>query len=555
MGLFSFQKSSRRLKNAARLRRIVSVFARYGFQDVAEKAKLGRFLMEKFTSPDLEDFSIAERTRMAFEELGPTFVKLGQVLSQRPDLIPKDFIVEFKKLQDQVPSLGFEEIEKVLQEQFGRDYLKIFKSVEAQPLGAASIAQVHRARLADDSRVVIKVQRPGIEEVIHEDLGILTLLAELLDRYVPEARIYNPRGIVEEFAKSLEQETNFVVEGNNIQRFARNFAADPDIKIPRVYTEYTGRKVLVMEELEGIPLSHSENFEPAGLDRKLILRRGLRCYLRMVFTHGLFHGDLHAGNLFIMPDNKIGLIDFGVVGRLNKKTQTAISNMLLALAEEDYDRLAYLYVDLAPYNDYVDVDRFARNLRDLIAPYIGLSLRHVNIGRLLLDSTAVAARHKLQLPSELVLFFKSVVTIEGMGRVISSDFDFLTHSLEFASELLESRYEPARVTKDFAYVARDVNSLLQTLPRQTKQVFRKINSPDYALKVHVTEAESFKRSIESSSNLIFLGLVIGSLILSASIVAALDQGTGYFGLPVLSLIGYGVAGVFGLLAFYNYIRR
>ncbi len=229
--------------------------------------------------------------------------------------------------------------------------------------------------------------------------------------------------------------------------------------------------------------------------------------------------------------------------------------MLLALADEDYDRLAYLYVELAPYNDDIDVDRFARNLRDLIAPYFGLSLRHVNMGRLLLDSTAIAARHKLQLPSELVLFFKSMVTIEGMARTISPDFDFLAHSLEFASEMIESRYEPAKMAKDLAFVARDVNSLLQHLPRQMKQVIRKVNSPDYSLKIHFTEADDFKRSIEISSNLIFLGMVIGSLILSASVVAALDEGTGYFGLPVLSLVGYGTAGVFGLLAFYNYIRR
>lgn len=555
MDFFVLRKRTRHLKHASRLRRIVSVFSRYGFQDIAEKAKLGRFLVEKFASVDLEDYSMAERTRMAFEELGPTFVKLGQLLSQRPDLVPKEFIAEFKRLQDQVPSLAFSEIEKVVSSHFGDDYSRIFESIDPVPLGAASIAQVHRARLLNGDRVVIKVQRPGIEAIIHEDLGILALLADILENYVPETRIYNPKGIVEEFAKSLEQETNFVVEGNNIRRFARNFAAEPDIKIPRVYVDLTGRQVLVMEELEGIPLSQKEALNQEGIDPEVILKRGLRFYLKMVFTHGMFHGDLHAGNMFVMPNNKIGLIDFGSVGRLNKKTQTAISNMLLALADEDYDRLAYLYVDLAPYTDYVDVDRFARNLRDLISPYFGLSMKHVNIGKLLLDSTAVAARHKLQVPSELVLFFKSMVTIEGMGRIISKDFDFLSHSLEFAQELVQSRYEPSRMAKDMSYVARDVNSLLQTLPRQVKQLFRKVNSPEYALKVNLTDAESMRKSLETSSNLIFLGMIIGSLILSASIVAAFDQGSGYFGLPAVSLIGYGLAFGFGMLAFYNYIKR
>lgn len=554
MDFFVFQKKTRHLKHARRVRTIVSVFSRYGFQDIAEKAKLGRFLIEKFSSVDLENLSLAERARLAFEELGPTFVKLGQLLSQRPDLVPKEFIQEFKRLQDQVPGLPFSDIEKVLKHNY-EDFHKIFESIDPNPLGAASIAQVHRATLTNGNRVVIKVQRPGIEAVIAEDLGVLTFLAEILENYVPETRIYNPRGIVEEFAKSLAQETNFVVEGNNIRRFARNFADEPDIKIPRVYEELTSRKVLVMEELEGIPLSQKEALDQEGIDPEVILKRGLRFYLKMVFNHGLFHGDLHAGNMFVMPNNKIGLIDFGSVGRLNKKTQTAISSMLLALADEDYDRLAYQYVDLAPYTDYVDVDRFARNLRDLIAPYFGLSLRHVNIGKLLLDSTAIAAQHKLQVPSELVLFFKSMVTIEGMGRIISKDFDFLSHSLEFAQEMVQSRYEPTRLAKDMAFVARDVNSLVQTLPRQIKQVFRKVNSPEYALKINFTELDSLRKSLETSSNLIFLGIVIASLILSASIVAAFDQGNGYFGLPVISLIGYSVAGALGLLAFYNYIKR
>ncbi len=318
MAMLSLPKSSsRRLKHAARLKRIVGVFSRYGFQDVAVKAKLGRFLVEKFTSPDLEEFTIAERIRMAFEELGPTFVKLGQVLSQRPDLIPKEFIYEFKKLQDQVPSLAYSEIEQVLAQHFGQNFSQIFKKIDPVPLGAASIAQVHRAELADGQKVVLKIQRPGIQAIIHEDLGILTVLADLLDKYVPETRIYNPRGIVEEFSKSLEQETNFIVEANNLQRFARNFSNDPDIKIPKLYAEYTGHQVLVMEELEGIPLSHMNSLAQEGIVRDLILKHGLRCYLKMVFTHGLFHGDLHAGNIFVMPGNKIGLIDFGLVGRLN----------------------------------------------------------------------------------------------------------------------------------------------------------------------------------------------------------------------------------------------
>lgn len=505
--------------------------------------------------PDVADLSVATRLRMSFEQLGPTFVKLGQLLASRPDLIPEEFIAEFRRLHDQVTTVPFTEIERVLNNHFGAEINEIFLEFDKQPLGAASIAQVYRARLKDGRPVVVKVQRPGIDNVIAEDLSILETLAQLLDRYVPEARLLNPIGVVEEFAKTLALETDFVVEANNIRRFQLNFADEPEIKIPKVYAEFTGKRVLVMEALEGIPLSHRDALDQEGIVPETVLRRGLRAYLKMVFSDGLFHGDLHAGNMFILRDNKIGLIDFGVVGRLNRKTQGAIANMFLALAEEDYDRLAYLYVDLAPYIERVDIDHFARDLRDLIAPYFGLSLKHVNVGRLLLDSTGIAARYGLVLPSELVLFFKSIVTIEGMGRVIVGDFDFMNYALEFASELVKARYDSSKLLKEITSVSREVNLLVGVLPRQMRQLFRRLNNPDWQLKVSIEELAQLNRSVEKSANLTFLGLIIAGLIVSSALFLSHNAGPWILGLPFMSAATLALAGFFGLLAFYNYIKR
>ncbi|MBX7230504.1 MAG: AarF/ABC1/UbiB kinase family protein [Bdellovibrionales bacterium] len=492
---------------------------------------------------------------MCCEKLGPTFVKLGQLLATRPDLIPADYVDEFCKLHDQVPSLPFTEIEKVLVKHFGREWRNVFSSIEEQALGAASIAQVHRAKLLDGSPVVVKIQRPGIESVIREDMSILFFLAEMLERYFPEARPFNPVGIVEEFSKALSLETNFIIEANNIRRFQQNFAKEPHVKIPTVYGDYTGQKVLVMEALDGIPLSQPASLEQEGINPETILRHGLKAYLKMVFSDGLFHGDLHAGNLLVLKENKIGLIDFGVVGRLNNKTQTAIANMLLALAEEDYDRLAYLYVDLAPYNDQVDVDLFARDLRDLIAPYCGLTLKHVNLGKILLDSTFIAARQGLILPSELVLYFKSIVAVEGMGRMIVRDFDFMTFALESANELMRVRYDKTKIFKEASHVTRDLNSFISVLPRQLKQIFRRFNSPDWELKLSIKETEQLRRSIEKTGNLTFLGLVIAGLIVSSALFLQHQQGSWIFGLPLMSALSLGSAGVLGLIAFYNYIKK
>lgn len=489
------------------------MFASHGFHTLAVRAKLGRFVLDRLMAKDMEHLPAPERMRMSFEQLGPTFVKLGQLLATRPDLIPLEYSEEFKKLHDQVPGVPFADIEKSLVAHFGAPLNEIFAAFDETPLAAASIAQVHRARLKDGSEVVVKVQRPGIERVIQDDMQILRGLADLAARYIPESRIYNPQGVIAEFGRSMELETNFVIEANNIRRFSVNFANEPNIKIPRVYGDYTGRRVLVLEALEGIPLSQGRALEQEGIQPEEVLKRGLRAYMKMVYTDGLFHGDLHAGNVLLLPNNQIGLIDFGIVGRLNRKTQTAIAHMFWSLAEEDYDRLAYLYVDLAPFTERVDVDQFARDIRDLIAPYFGLTTKNVNIGRLMLDSTVVAAKHGLILPTELVMFFKSVVSLEGMGRVLLKDFDFLSYSLEFSKDLIQVHMEPKRLFSDASVFARDMNSLVSTLPRQLKQVLRRINDPDFAIQVHSSDLEALRKTMERGYWLQFGGLIIAATIL------------------------------------------
>jgi ubiquinone biosynthesis protein len=547
----------RTLKNASRLRVIVSVFARHGFYNIAERIKLGRFILERLSSATEEDgkYTIAERVRMSFEELGPTFVKLGQLLASRPDLVPEDFVQEFSKLHAKVSPLSFDVIEGVLKEEFGPQLYEYFQSFDPNPIGSASIAQVHRAVLKDGTDVVVKVQRPGIIQTINEDLSVLYFLAELLEKYIEETRTFNPVGIVDEYFKTLDLETNFVVEANNIRRFAQNFASEPKVRIPKVYFPLTTERVLTMEALDGIPLSSEAALRQPGVIPEEIMKLGLKTYLKMVFSDGLFHGDLHAGNFFIFPDNSIGLIDFGVVGRLNGKTQSAIANMLLALSKEDYERLAHEYIDLAPFNDQVNVDLFAKDLRDLVAPFFGLTLKNVNLGKILLKSSSIAARHHVQVPTELMLYFKSLVSIEGLGNKIQRDFDFLQYALQFAGDLIKMQYDPNRMMHDLGQLARESRSLVNSLPRQLNFLLRKINSPAHTFKLQVQDIQDLKRSVELSFNLLFLGLLMGTLILSASYIYVHDKENLLNGFPTLSFIGYLSAGVLGIFAFFNYIRK
>ncbi len=504
---------------------------------------------------DYENFSTAERVRMSFEELGPTFVKLGQLLATRPDLVPEEYVIEFSKLHGNVQPLPFETMQTVLNHEIGA-YLDQFESINPVPIGSASIAQVHKARLKTGEDVVLKIQRPGILDVINDDLGVLYFIAELLVKYVPESRAFNPIAIVDEYFKTLELETNFIVESNNIRRFAANFQKNEDIVIPKVYQDLTTERVLVMEMLKGTPLSEAGALNQPGVDSHEVIKKGLRTYLKMVFFDGLFHGDLHAGNFFIFPHNDIGLIDFGVVGRLNSKTQSSIANMMYALSKEDYDRLAYEYVDLAPFTDQVNIDVFAKELRELIAPYYGLTLKNVNLGKLLMSSAGIASKNKLVVPSELMMFFKSIVAIEGMGRKILKEFDFLQYSIEFAGELIQHQMSPEKIAQDLGQMARESKNFLNNLPRQLHFLIKKLNSPDHNFKFQMVELQDLKKSFESSFNLLFLGIIIASLILSASIIlASKPEGEHILGLPNISFALFLFAAALGLVGFYNYIKK
>ena len=542
-------------RGAARLRTIVGVFASHGFQNLAERARLGQFILRRmFPNVDEEKYTAPERMRMAFEQLGPTFIKFGQLLATRPDLVPEEFVEEFKHLQDNVKSLPFVEIQDLLVRHFG-DVHRIFRQIDSEPLGSASIAQVHRATLMDGTHVVIKVRKPGIVELINEDLNVLYTLASLLNRYVPEVRVFNPVGIVDEFFKTLELETNFVVEANNIRRFHNNFYGEPRIKIPRVFNELSSENILVMEMIEGIRLSQLHQHPEHVLNRDELIRLGLKTYFKMVFKDRFFHGDLHAGNLILMPNQQLGLIDFGVVGRLSDTVRSGIADMLVFLSQEDYENFAATYVELTSDEDAVDVQRFARELRELIAPHFGLSFRQVNLGKLLMKSTRVAAKNGLTVPSELMLFFKSIVTVEGMGRLVVQDFDILSYALEFAQDIVKVKYDPEKVTKDLAIVARDASSLLLTLPRQLKQLLRKMNNPRTAWKISVSELEDLRHSIESSSNLIFLGFVFSSLVLAAAMTLDKVEMNVFAGLPIPTVVFGGFAFVTGIVAFFNYIKK
>lgn len=542
-------------RNAGRLKTIVGVFVRHGFQNIAVKMKLERFSSVEILA-NLEQHTMAERARMSFEELGPTFVKLGQLLASRSDLVPENFVEEFKQLQDQVHPEDFSSVRKTIEEELG-DLSQIFTNINEKPLGSASIAQAHRATLKTGEEVIIKVQRRGIAEVVNDDLGVLHFLAQLLEKHIPESRASNPVGIANEFARTLQLEMNFIIEANNVRRFYDNFENKPAVKIPQVHLSLCTEKVLVQEFLEGEPLSQfkTERWANYSGNQQELLSVILRSFMEMVFRDGIFHGDMHAGNVFVYPNNCMGLVDFGVVGRLNSKTQKAIANMLVAIATEDYDRLAYEYVELSPFSEKIDIDVLSRDLRGALSPYYGLTLKNVNTGLILMNTAVITSKHGLILPSELILFFRSLMALENLGHLIKSDFDLLDFSLDFASDIVKHRYDKEKMGKEFSLLLRESTTLLYSLPRQIKLLFRKINSPDYTFRLHIEEIRGLKKEIGRSSSLIFLGLIISGLVLSSSILVIAQVGFIWFDIPIIAWVGYGLSCFYGFIAFIRYIRR
>lgn len=533
------------VKNVQRLRQIISVFAKHGFADIVDRMNLGKFLPKRLATfaEEQADKTISERLRLAFEELGPTFVKLGQLLSTRPDLLPESYIEEFTRLQDSVQPLPFETVKTIIEEQLGKKLEEAYSSFDPVPIGAASIGQVHTALLKSGEKVVVKVQRPEIEKIIDTDISILAFMAGLLEKYVPESRVIGPKIIVNEFFRTLSYELDFVVEANNMTKMAENLATIPEVVIPKVYKELSTHRILTLERLEGIRVNDTEALDRAGIDRKQVVEIGARAFFKSVMMDGLFHGDLHGGNLFILPGNRLGIIDFGIVGRLSKKSRDQLASMVMALLTEDYEMLCYQYAELGAAPPSIDFDGFQREVRNSLAPYLGLSLADLNAGRILIEATKIATHYQIQVPGDWMLVFKAILTIEGMGRTLDPTFDLLSMGQDLIKDIVKDQYSIQRLSKDFLWVAKDVASLFQILPRQIRWMFRKFNSNDFAFEIKLPELVDIRKQMDLNGRRMSLSILISGLFISSSLALQHSSEKSIGEYPLLSVIFLGMGGL------------
>lgn len=537
------------VRDLPRLHEIASVLIRYGWGDlvrilgisgVLERA--GRVLHWHSTS-EISQLDAPVRIRRALEELGPTFVKLGQLLATRVDMFPPLWIAEFEKLHSQVPAVPYDLLYPDLVAAIKGEPGEVFAEFNPLPLAAASIAQVHRATLKDGTPVVVKIRRPGIEGVIRADLRILDHVAKLLESEVPDSRRYDPVHIVSQFRRSLMRELDLVREARNIDQFARHFAGDPLVKIPRVYWEFTNDRVNVQEEIVGLAGVAPDKLRASGLDPKLLATRGADAVLRMVLEHGFFHADPHPGNMLFLPDNRIGIIDFGMVGMLTHPRRNQIVDMLHALTRKDEQAMLQVLLDWSG-ESVSDEDRLAYDVTELLQNYDDLQLKDLKIGALLNDITALMRDNNLVLPADLTLLFKTLITLEGLGQQLDPEFHMIDHVTPFVERIIQQRYTPQALLARGRKSLRETLDVLADVPRDLRHLLRDMRRGRVKIDLDLKRLDHFGHQLDSASNRLTMGILTASLVVGSSIIMTVEGGPQLFGLPLFGLLGF-------LIAFFN----
>lgn len=503
----------------------------------------------------VEPYTRPEHVRMALEELGVTFMKLGQILSTRSDLLPPEYQVELAKLQDAAPPVPLAEIRERLTAELGRPPEGVFSSFESTPLAAASIGQVHAATLPDGTEVVVKVRRPGAVAQVEADLTILQNLALRANRRWDLAKQYDLVGLVQEFGQDLRHELDYVREGRNAERFAANFVGVTDVRIPRVFWQISTTSVLSLERIRGTKISDVGALARAGLDRKVLAVRSSRILLKMVFEDGLFHADPHPGNFFVQSDGRIGIIDFGLVGIVDEPTREHLVDLLLAISSQDPERLSDAFLDLGMARTHVDRDLLQRDLQRLVGRYYGQPLRDIAIGPLVEDGLAIARRHRLQLPTGFALLLKTVLMSEGMGMLLDPEFQLTSVLTPFAQRLLMRRLSPPQWASRAGGAGMDAARLGIELPRRLRRILGDVERGTLAIGVRPTDTERLVAHAECLVNRLVLGMLDAALIVGlASLMAVYHPAGGTAWLGLFFAIGFVLAVLLAVYLFWTVHR-
>lgn len=497
-------------RNVRRWTEILAVLSKYGLADGFSRLNI-EFIKDRLKSPDGESLarlSQEARIRMTLSELGPTFIKLGQLLSTRPDIVGPKLAEELTKLQSNAPADDYDYVRKTIEDELGQRLEEVFASFNPTPVASASIGQVHRAKLIDGREVVVKVRHQGIESTVNNDLEILAGMAQLAEM-LEDWKAYRPIAVVAEFARMMRRELEFGREERNLQQFAAMFEADVNIRVPKPVGEYCTSQVITMEYIEGIPVSQPELLQTSGYDLNALASRLAEAYLRMIFQEGFFHADPHPGNILILRGHTIALLDFGMVSRISERMRDDIEEMLLAIINTDVALVATILRRVATVPDTIDERGFAVDIADYVGQYAGVSLDRFNLSQALTEMMALIRKHRILLPSEVAILLKVLITLEGTGRLLSPSLSVMELMRPFRRQLLLRRLSPIRQAKKVRRILMQLERMAEDFPQRFSSILEQIQLGKFD--VHVDH-----RRLGPSVNRLVLGMITSAVFLGAS---------------------------------------
>ncbi len=542
----------RTIRHSRRFQEIVGILVRYGFADWLSALKLDRrfrFVRRLLSSRSVEMPVGASRwqlIRMAFEELGPTFIKFGQLLSNRSDMLPAELLAELEQLQDHVPPFRFDEVRRIITRDLGQPIEELFATFEESPVASASVAQVHRARLKNGKNVAVKVQRPRLREIVEVDLDIIAAFARLAETYVPSWRFFNPSGFVEEFRERLNGELDFNQEARNIRRFAAIFRNNRDVRVPEIYSEFCSRRVVTMEYITGTRMSEVLRDRSRRFDRKALARRAGELMLDQVYLHGFFHGDPHPGNLMVLPDGVICFLDFGMMGTLRPREREALTESILGLVDRDPVRVTDAVLVLTEEAGPVNRERLEDAVFDLIDQYADATLGDLDMGDLFQELVQIALHHNLRMPTRMLVMIKATVIVEGVGYNLDPDFQLLSLLQKFTTKIIRDRFHPKRLGKDAAAGSIDMLELLRGLPRDGRELISQLKGGELTLNMHLTGTEPLRKTLDNVSYRIVFGFVLAALMIASALIVHAGLPPLWNNIPIFGLSGFVITGVLGL---------